>query len=152
MNWPKLLGFVGIFLAGAVIGWLLHAPGVPKIEIKERVKYDTVYQTQNITFTKTRIDTVLKITDSKFAYTDSIMGDTNKVKYKIQHSISNDKKLVTSWKVDLVPKLQFITRIVTRDSIQTKIEKEFYAQPWFIDSWFYMTIVTIGLLIISLIF
>lgn len=140
-------------IALIVLGWLLHAPkkSEPKIEIKEVVKYDTTNVIKRI-YVNRYIESPSK-TDSVKRYSDTIKGDTLDTKYQITHTISDSQKVVRSWwQVNIEPRFRTITKIVTRDSIQTKINTEYITKPFFLDTYFYTTFAAVFLLILRMIF
>ena len=123
----------------------------PKIEIKETIKYDTVSTIKKIFVN--RYSETKTAGDSVKSYSDSIMGDTLGTKYQIQHTISDSQKTIRSWwKVDIEPRFRTITKYITKDSIQTKVNTEYVSLPFFLNPHFYGEIVLTILLIVSLIF
>jgi uncharacterized membrane protein YvbJ len=141
------LTYVGIFF----LGRNSVKPPIGKVEIKETVKYDTLTTIKRI-FVNRIVESKVK-GDSIRAYADSIMADTNDIKYKIFHSISDSQKVVRSWwKIDIEPHLKTITKIVTRDSIETKINNVYLSTPFFLNRWFYATLAELGIIILLIIF
>ena len=152
MNWQKvvlyILGGVAIFF----LGYLAHSTLIPKptIVIKETVRYDTLTTTKTISFTKVRKDTIR--IPLAFTYADSIMGDTNQVKYDIKHTIQNDKEILTSWKVNLEPRFTEIIKYITKDSVRTIIEAKYISLPFFLNTYFWSSIILVVITTLAIIF
>ena len=154
MNWQKLIAYIfgGVLLI--ILGWLLHSAFIPKpkIEIKERVVYDTVYTTKTITFTKVKKDTIRLTEPEQFFYADSILGTKNEVGYNIKHTIKGNKEILSSWNVKLEPKTKIITQYVTKDSIRTISNDIYISKPFFLDHWFWINMIAFGIIILQIIF
>ncbi len=153
MNWQKLIAYILGGVALIVMGWLLHSTFIPKpkTEIKEVVRYDTLTTTKVIKLTETKYINRPVIKDSTRIYADSILGTKNEVDYKIKHTVQDSGKVLSFWEVKLEPKLKTIIQYVTKDSIRTVTETQFVGKPFFLDNWFYTTIVSVSLLVLSLI-
>lgn len=154
MNWPKLLAYLGGTIALIALGYLLRLSTMsnPVTIVSEIVREDTVYQKDTV-----KIETIKEIPKPMAGtpvrvYSDTLQGRKNEADYFIAHTIKDSGIVTSKWNVQIEPRFKFITKIVKRDSIQTKIAKEFYAQPWFMDSWFYTTVIAVILLAINMIF
>ncbi|MCL4419951.1 hypothetical protein M1146_07730 [Patescibacteria group bacterium] len=152
MNWQTLISYAGILILGAVIGWLLHNPSKPSSEVHEVIKYETIAKTDTVTISKTRIIEKPIFTNSVFNIADSLVGDTNKVAYKVFHSVKGDSPIVSSWRIDLKPRTETIIKFITKDSIRTVVNTKYLPKPFFIDEWFYVAIVELAIVIIAIIF
>lgn len=152
MSWQKLIAYALGGIGLIVLGWLLNSVPKPSIEVKERVIYDTVFQTKKITFTEVKSDTISRITDRKFVYADSIVGTKDDVDYQIKHTVQNDSQVLSLWKVNLEPKLKTITQYITKDSIRTIVDTKFIPQPFFLQTWFYISIVELAVIVLAIIF
>jgi len=132
-----ILAFIGIFFLGR---GSVKAP-TGKVEIRETVKYDTV-QTIKKLYINRYIESQSK-GDSIKSYSDSIVGDTNQVKFDIFHSVQDSQKTIRSWwKVNIEPHISTIIKTITRDSIQTKINNVYLTKPFLMDSWFYVSLIS----------
>jgi hypothetical protein len=154
MNWQKLIAYILGGVALVVLGWLLHSAFTPKptSEVKETVKYDTVKVVKQVKFTETKyIDRYIS-KDSARTYVDSTMGTKSEVDYKIKHTIRDDKKVLSDWEVNLEPKINIVTKYVTKDSVRTIVEAKYYQAPFFLNTYFYTTIVTTVIAILAIIF
>jgi len=153
MTWQKLIAYVLGGIALIVMGWLLHSAFIPKptIEVKERIVYDTVRTTKTITIRNTKTDTI-RITEKGFTYTDSLVGSKNEVSYNIQHSITKDKEILSDWKVTLEPQLKTVTQYVTKDSIRTVIQDKYLPLPFFLNTFAYISIIELAIIVLAIIF
>lgn len=158
-SWQKVILYVLGAIVSIALGWLLHSFYAPKptTEVKEIVKYDTVKVVRQIKFTETKfIDRIITEKDStRRSYIDSIMGNKNEVEYKIVHIVDipkEDYTAVSSWDVDLEPKINTITKYVTRDSIRTVVEPKYFQTPFFMNTYFYTTILAALIAVLAIIF
>ena len=141
---------VASYVAVFFIGRSTVKPQAATVEVKEVVKYDTATVIRKVFVNKTQY--IAK--DSTRIYTDSIVGKQNEVDYKIKHTIKDSNKVVlpSIWEVAIKPHLTTITKVITRDSIQTKVNNVYLPKPFLMDTYFYTTVVSVGLLILTLLF
>lgn len=154
MNWQKLIAYILGGLALIVLGWVLHSSFVPKptTEIKESVRYDTVYSTKQVRVVETKVIEKPIYRDSARTYADSIKGEKNEVAYNISHSISDNKEVVSSWQVNLEPKLKTVIQYVTKDSVRTIVEAKYVSLPFFLNPYFWSSIVLVVITALAIIF
>jgi len=142
-----VLSYIGIF----ILGRNSVKPSEPKIEIRETVKYDTLTAIRKV-YINRYIESQSK-GDSIKSYSDSIVGDTNQVKFDITHSVTDSQKVIRSWwKVNIEPHISTIIKTITRDSIQTKINNVYLTKPFFMDSWFYVSLISWVVTALAIIF
>lgn len=141
---------VASYVAIFFVGRSTVKPPAATVEVKEVVKYDTATVIRKVFVNKTQY--IAK--DSTRIYADSIVGKQNEVDYKIKHTIKDSNKVVlpSIWEVAIKPHLTTITKVITRDSIQTKVNNVYLPKPFLMDTYFYTTVVSVGLLILTLLF
>jgi len=154
-DWGKWITITLGAIAFVVLGYLIHSaiykPPQPKLEIKEKIIYDTVSTVKKVYFTKT--DTLTKIVSNGFTtYTDSISGQQQEVDYKIKHTLQNDKEVVSFWEVNIEPRLTTITITVTKDSIRTIVDTKYIQTPFFLNQWFFISLVSWIITVLAIIF
>ena len=154
MNWQRLIAYVLGAVGLMVLGWLLHSTFIPKpsTTVETKIVTDTVYTTKRIRVVETKIIEKPIYRDSIRTYADSIRGEKNEVAYNIFHSIHENKEVVSSWRVDLEPRLKTIIQYVTKDSVRTIIEAKYFPTPFFLNSWFYVSIVSMIITVLAIIF
>ena len=141
------LTYVGIFFLGR--GSVKPVQG--SIEVKEVIKYDTVQTIRKI-FINRYVQVETK-RDSIKSYSDSISGDTLETKYDILHTVLDSFKTIHSlWKVHIEPRFRTITKTVTKDSIQTKINNVYLTKPFFLDTYFWSTVTLFVITVLMIIF
>jgi hypothetical protein len=141
------LTYIGIFF----LGRNSVKPPEGKVEVRETIKFDTVSVIKRIYVN--RLVEVETKGDSIKSYSDKIVGDTLDTKYEIFHSVIDSQKTIRSWwKVNIEPRFRTITKVVTRDSIQTKIDTKYLPVPWFLNNYFYVSITTTLIAILAIIF
>lgn len=154
MDWSKTVLYI---LGGIVLiafGYLIHSTFTPKplIEVKERVSYDTVYQTKQVTIVKTKVIEKPIYRDSTRTYNDSIVGTKDEVGYQIQHTIKDSGEVVSVWKVNLEPKLKTVTQYITKDSIRTVVEAKYFPLPFFLNPYFWSSLILVVITALAIIF
>jgi len=153
MTWQKLILYIAGGVALIVLGYLLHSAFTPKpqIEVKERIVYDTLKTVKTITVTKR--DTITRtIRETGIAYVDSIEGTKDEVDYKIIHSIFDFGEVLSDWQVEVKPLIKTVTQYVTKDSIRTVVDVKYIPQPFFLNPYFYSTIVMVVITALAIIF
>lgn len=153
MTWQKVVLYVLGGVALIVLGWLLNSAFTPKpeTEVREVVVRDTLETIRTITVAKT--DTITKtITETGFAYVDSIKGSKDEVDYKIIHSITDIGIVLSDWRVEVKPLTKTIVEYVTKDSIRTVVNTQYLSKPFFLESWFYIALVELAVVIVAIIF
>lgn len=142
---------VASYVATFFIGRSMVKPPRPKVEVKEMVKYDTTMVIKKVFVNKIQY---VPRPDSTRVYADSIVGKQNEVDFKIKHTITDSAKTIlpSVWEVAIEPHLTTITKIITKDSIETKINNVYLSKPFFMDTYFYTTIIATFLLILRIIF
>ena len=153
MNWQKVVLYVLGAIALISLGYLLRSVTIPKPStiVETKIVTDTTTTVKKIYFTKTRTDTI-RIAKEKFTYADSLMGTKDEVDYKIKHSIQSDKEILNFWEVDLEPRLKTIIQYVTKDSVRTIVEAKYISTPFFMQTWFWIALLELPLIIIAIIF
>ena len=129
--------YVGVF----VLGRNSVKPPVGSVVERETIKYDTVQTIKRI-YINRLVEAKTK-GDSIKTYEDRIVGDTLETKYDIFHSVSDSQKTIRSWwKINIEPRFRTVTKTITRDSIQTKINNVYLMKPFLMDSWFYVSLIS----------
>ena len=164
MNKWYVIGGVIFALIFFLFGWFVKQgmqPDQPaKIEITERVVIDTLYIEKEIHITDTK--TIVKIErDTVFAnnekytqkiYTDSLEGNEQEVSYKISHTIIDSDSIYSFWDVDIKPLEKRIVEFVSRDSTITMVEYEYVTPPFFLNNWFYVSMISWAITMLAIIF
>ncbi len=141
---------VASYVAIFFVGRSTVKPPTATVEVKEVVKYDTATVIRKVFVNK--IQYIAR--ESTRIYSDSIVGKQNEVDFKIKHTVKDSNKVVlpSIWEVTIEPHLTTITKIITRDSIQTKVNNVYLTKPFLMDSWFYTSVVATFLLILKILF
>lgn len=152
MTWQKVVLYVLGGIALIVLGWLLHSAFTPKptIEIKERVVRDTVETTKTITLRQT--NTIYRDTTNLQTISDSIKGTKDEVDYSIKHTLRFAEAILSDWQVEVKPLTKTIVEYVTKDSIRTVVDTKYITKPFFLNEWFYVSIVELVIVILAIIF
>ena len=153
MNWQKLIAYTLGGIALIVCGWLLHSTFIPKptTTVETKIVTDTITTVKKIYFTKT--DTITKVISNGITtYADSIHGQQQEVDYKIKHSIRLDKETVSDWQVNLEPRLKTIVQYVTKDSVRTIVEAKYISLRFFLNPYFWSTIISVVFTALAIIF
>lgn len=141
------LTYIGIFF----LGRNSVKPPTASVVERETIKYDTVTAIKKV-YINRYIEVKVK-GDSIKSYSDSIVGDTLETKYDITHSVTDSQKTIRSWwKVNIEPRFRTITKIITRDSIQTKINNVYLTTPFLLNSWFYVSVISWFVAALAIIF
>jgi len=153
-DWKGVITHSLALIVGIILGYLIvsHFTPKPTSEVKETVKYDTVKVVKQVKFTETKYIDRYVSKDSARTYIDSTMGTKSEVQYKIKHTIRDDKKVLSDWEVNLEPKINVITKYITKDSVRTIVEAKYYQAPWFLNTYFYTTIIATAIAILAIIF
>lgn len=157
MNWQKVIIYILGGVALIVLGWLLHSAFIPKPTsiVTETVKYDTTYVTKQVKVTETKVIERPIYIDSSKIYADSISGIKDETTFFVKHIILDDpnaEKPISWWKLDIEPKIRTIKEYITRDSIRTVYEAKYLPTPFFLNTWFYISVALTVLTTLSIIF
>lgn len=154
LNWTYIILGVVILGVAFLLGWFAKPSTTPKVEVKERVVYDTT-ETKKVvkeTVTKTieKVDTVYQ-DKGGFTYTDSIEGEKDGLEYKVTHTLSKSDSVYSFWDVEVKGLVETVKEYVVKDSIQTITEVEYRRTPFFLNEWFYVSLIQfIGLISVTI--
>lgn len=146
-----IIVIVASYVAIFFIGRSTVKPPQPKVVVTEKVKYDTTTVIRKVFVNKIQY---IPRKDSTRIYVDSIVGKQNEVDYKIKHTVKDSNKVVlpSIWEVAIEPHLTTITKVITRDSIETKINNVYLPKPFLLNEYFWTTVGLAFLFALKLIF
>ncbi len=142
-----ILAFIGMFFLGR--GSI--KPPQPSVVVTERIHYDTATVIRKVFINK--VQYILR-PDSTRVYADSVMGKQNEVDYKIKHTLKDSNKVLlpSIWEVNIEPRFRTITKIITRDSIQVKVNNVYLQVPFFLNPHFWGEIILVVITALAIIF
>lgn len=146
-----IIGGLIILIVGFFLGWFVKPSHKPSVEIKERIVTDTLEVEKPIYIhTQSEPTIVYKDTTTIQAIYDSTSGTKDKVDYQIKYSLRLGEK--SNWDISLKPLITTITEYVTKDSIQTVVNTEYLSKPFFLDHWFYVSLILFVTTILGILF
>lgn len=146
-----VIGGVLILVVGFFLGFFIRQPAKPTIEYRERIVRDTVATKEPIYIhTQSEPTIVYRDTATIQAVYDSTSGTKDKVDYQVKYSLRLGEK--SNWDISLKPLITTITEYVTKDSIRTVVNTEYMSKPFFLDHWFYVSLVLVATTILGILF
>ena len=149
-----IVGIIIILIAGLCVGRYIF-PLIPKptIEVKERIVKDTITVEKTIKIFETSKPQIIRdSTQNIYSIVDSVKGTQNEVDYKIKHTTTNNNGFLSNWEINLKPLVRTIKEYVVKDSIRTIVDTKYFAKPFFMDEWFYASIIELGIIVLLIIF
>ena len=157
MNWQKLLAYLGGALALITLGYLLRLSTAvqPSTTVTEVIRYDTTFvSSAPVIIKETKFIEKPVLKDSTRTYYDNITGQEDSTFYNIQHWITDGdgQKVASDWIVNVDPKYRIIKEYVTRDSVRTVVETKYSALPFFLNPYFWSSLVLVVITALAIIF
>lgn len=153
MDWGKLILYILGGVALIVLGWLLNSAFTPKpsTSVIETIVRDTVKVERPIYIQTTSKPTIVYQDTGIQALSDSVAGNENEVDYKIKYSYWQTEGQ-GNWDIQLKPLIKTIREYVTKDSIQTVVQTKYIQTPFFMQTWFYISIIELVVVVLAIIF
>lgn len=144
-----LIGGLAILIVGFFLGWFVKPSHKPSVEIQERIVRDTL-EVEKPIYIQTQSEPTIIYKDTVQTIIDSTSGTKDKVDYSVKYSLKLGEK--SNWDISLKPLITTITEYVTKDSIQTVVNTEYLATPFFLNTYFYTSIVLLLTTILGILF
>lgn len=152
------LGVLACLLIGGIVGWQLRTPKPPQVEVVKTIERDTIEVPIKVQKTEykyiTKVDTIFQKDSSisKTVYSDSLQGEKNNVAYSIVHKIFVSDSVKSFWDLDIKAKSFQLFETTSYDSILTIHKTEYVATPFFLNHWFYTTLLFFTATVLSFLF
>jgi len=160
VTWQKTILYLLGAIALIVLGWFINDAfeDKPKTEIKEKIIIDTLYAERN--FEKSKIagkpKKVEAITDSGTVRTYKDTLEVNEAEgffLKVTHTtVDSNNSIDSYWDYSYKAVEKIVKEYVTKDSIRTIVDTKYLTKPFFMNEWFYISVVGFILTIIAIIF
>lgn len=150
-DYIKLILIGLIALLCFILGRCSVKPAIEKyavhpVTLRDSIMYRDSIHVDTVTVPRFKDSTIIiNDTTHKYKYiADSVKGFKNNVNYNIKHTVFRDSGF---WKIDLLPVIPIITEYKYLDSLKTITE--YKAPPFYTDYYFYTTILTAAIALIS---
>lgn len=153
INWTYIIGGLVVIILAFFLGWFARPSDKPITIVTETVKYDTLktekFIDREITKTIIKTDTVYQ-DKAVTVYTDSLQGSENEVEYNIKHTIEDGDSVRSIWDLQIKNLVTTINQYTVKDSVQTILEYKYVSKPFFLNEWFWVSLVElVGIILIA---